>query len=230
MDYIVERKKADDLASSILDTRYTSQKARLKKTNIPNAFWLIEGNPSPNAAIPSHVLDSTVFHLQFTYDFKVERTENLQQSLKWLSHMTLAIQRKIKLHMKTKKPLSFDMTLEDFLLNNVKTQNIIGDIFQNMLMNIKDCGKQACASLYKNFKTARQLYNRLMSLDTNDERVEMLSLKARKANKKLEKLDENPNEINIRIGLAKKIAILFCEESYPEIVVESNDEDDLDDI
>ena len=102
--------------------------------------------------------------------------------------------------------------------------------FGGFSSHIKDCGKKACGILYKNFKTARQLYNRLMSLDTNDERVEMLSLKARKANKKLEKLEENSNEINIRIGLAKKIAILFCEESYPEIVVESNEEDDLDDI
>ena len=171
MDYIVERKKADDLASSILDSRYASQKARLKKTNIPNAFWLIEGNPSPNAAVPSHVLDSTVFHLQFTYDFKVERTENLQQSLKWLSHMTLAIQRKIKLHMKTQKSLSFDMTLEDFLLNNVKTQNIIGDIFQNMLMNIKERFKYN-----RNIKIVLNFFNIHISFNT----LSSLSLSLRK--------------------------------------------------
>jgi len=225
LDYIVERKKADDLASSILDGRYSSQKARLKKCQIPNAFWLIEGKPSQNSAMSANILETTTFHLQFTHDFKVQRTENLQHTLKWLSNMTLSIQRKIQLDMKSKKPLNFRMNLEDFLLNNAKTTNTIGDIFKSMLTNIKECGKQACNNIYQNYKTPRQMYEKLMSLGNHQERVELLSLKARKENKKLEKLGEEMNGLNIRISLAKRLEILFCEENYPEILVESNAED-----
>jgi crossover junction endonuclease MUS81 len=45
LDFIVERKTADDLASSIVDGRYNEQKARLKNCGISNVIYLVEGNP-----------------------------------------------------------------------------------------------------------------------------------------------------------------------------------------
>ena len=46
LDYIIERKTADDLAASILDGRYEEQKFRLKSCGINNVMYLIEGTPS----------------------------------------------------------------------------------------------------------------------------------------------------------------------------------------
>lgn len=107
-------------------------------------------------------------------------------------------------------------------MNNAKTSNSVGDIFKSMLMNLKDCGKKACESLYNVIKTPRELYERLMAMGSFEERVEFLSLKARKMRKKI---PEEGNNINLRVGLAKRLALLFCEENYPEVIAESENED-----
>jgi crossover junction endonuclease MUS81 len=40
LDYIVERKKADDLVSSIFDGRYKEQKYRLRGSGFTNIYYL----------------------------------------------------------------------------------------------------------------------------------------------------------------------------------------------
>lgn len=50
LDFVIERKKADDLSSSIIDGRYKDQKYRLKNCGASNIIYLYEGNPSSSAA------------------------------------------------------------------------------------------------------------------------------------------------------------------------------------
>ena len=45
LDFITERKTADDLAASIMDGRYEEQKYRLKNCGINNVVYLVEGSP-----------------------------------------------------------------------------------------------------------------------------------------------------------------------------------------
>lgn len=49
MDYVIERKNADDLASSICDGRYKEQKYRLKSCGAENVYYLYEGHLSKNS-------------------------------------------------------------------------------------------------------------------------------------------------------------------------------------
>ena len=42
MDFIVERKRMDDLASSICDGRFREQKHRLKQSGLGHVIYLIE--------------------------------------------------------------------------------------------------------------------------------------------------------------------------------------------
>lgn len=169
------------------------------------------------------MLETSEFHLQFAYNFNLKKTVNLQETLKWLSQMTLAIQRKLKIQMKQNKPLKFRMSLEDFISNNKKSSNNIGDIFQNMLGNVKECGKQACNSIFEKYKTPLVFFKALTNIETESEKLEMLSLKARKANKNLQ--NEKNDDINLRITLAKRLVVLFCEENYPDFVNYSDKED-----
>ena len=208
-----------------MDRRYENQRARLKLSLIKNAFWLIEGKSTSNSCLSSHVIDCAVEHLQFLYNFKVKRTESLNSSLKWLTQMTLALQRSLKISMKKDKKLSFRISLEEFLEKNTNTINTVGDVFQNMLINIKGCGKQSVNSIAQYFQTPRQLYEALMGITNFEERVELLSLKARKNSKKVGK--NGDNGLNIPITLAKRIVILFCEENYPDIQIVSDEEDVL---
>ena len=42
LPYVVERKRMDDLRSSIIDGRYAEQKMRMKQSGIPNKIYLVE--------------------------------------------------------------------------------------------------------------------------------------------------------------------------------------------
>ena len=52
LDFITERKTADDLAASIMDGRYEEQKYRLKNCGINNVVYLVEGSPGQYCKIP----------------------------------------------------------------------------------------------------------------------------------------------------------------------------------
>ena len=62
LDFIVERKTADDLAASIMDGRYEEQKYRLKTCGINNVVYLVEGSPGQYCKIPEVVLKKAQIH------------------------------------------------------------------------------------------------------------------------------------------------------------------------
>lgn len=51
LDYVFERKKADDLSASIIDGRYKEQKMRLKNCGAANVVYLYEGHPSESSVL-----------------------------------------------------------------------------------------------------------------------------------------------------------------------------------
>lgn len=46
LDWIVERKRVDDLAASIIDKRYEQQKYWLNASGLKNIMYIVEGDPS----------------------------------------------------------------------------------------------------------------------------------------------------------------------------------------
>lgn len=62
LDFIIERKTADDLAASILDGRYEEQKFRLKNCGVNNVIYLVEGTPGQYCKIPESVLKKAGIH------------------------------------------------------------------------------------------------------------------------------------------------------------------------
>lgn len=51
LDFVIERKKADDLSASIIDGRYKDQKYRLKNCGAANIIYLYEGVPSASCTL-----------------------------------------------------------------------------------------------------------------------------------------------------------------------------------
>ena len=88
LDFIVERKTADDLAASIMDGRYEEQKYRLKMCGINNVVYLVEGSPGQYCKIPEVVLKKAQIHTQIFHNFNVLRLATIQDSLRWLTEMT----------------------------------------------------------------------------------------------------------------------------------------------
>lgn len=96
LDFIVERKTADDLAASIMDGRYEEQKYRLKNCGINNVVYLVEGSPGQHCKIPEVVLKKAQIHTQIFHNFNVLRLPTIQESLRWLTQMTHETARRVE--------------------------------------------------------------------------------------------------------------------------------------
>lgn len=90
LDYIVERKRLDDLASSIRDGRFGEQKARLARTGIRNCIYLVEelaGVDTSDSAGLRTAISQTITALKF----HVERCANADVAARYLARLTRAI-------------------------------------------------------------------------------------------------------------------------------------------
>jgi ERCC4-type nuclease len=67
----IERKKMDDLLSSIIDGRYNDQRARLLKSEVPHLFFLIVGSIESLESSDKKRVNSAILHLQMYKNLKV---------------------------------------------------------------------------------------------------------------------------------------------------------------
>ncbi|GMN53715.1 hypothetical protein TIFTF001_022837 [Ficus carica] len=89
LDFIVERKKVDDLRSSIRDNRYRDQKLRLLRCGLKKLIYLVEGDPNYSEAAES--IKTACFTTEILEGFDVQRTSGLSDTLKKYGHLTQAI-------------------------------------------------------------------------------------------------------------------------------------------
>uniref|UniRef100_A0A336LYJ3 Crossover junction endonuclease MUS81 n=1 Tax=Culicoides sonorensis TaxID=179676 RepID=A0A336LYJ3_CULSO len=91
LPYIVERKRKDDLASSIKDGRYYEQKYRLKNCSLKNVIYLIESIGNSNdqhLGLPVQNLIQAAINTRIQSNFQVKFTENNPHSMMYLHTVT----------------------------------------------------------------------------------------------------------------------------------------------
>ncbi|PQP97307.1 crossover junction endonuclease MUS81 [Prunus yedoensis var. nudiflora] len=89
LDFIVERKKVDDLRCSIRDNRYRDQKLRLMRCGLKKLIYLLEGDPNCSEAAES--IKTACFTTEILEGFDVQRTIGLADTLKKYVYLTQAI-------------------------------------------------------------------------------------------------------------------------------------------
>ncbi|XVE90775.1 hypothetical protein DITRI_Ditri20bG0104100 [Diplodiscus trichospermus] len=97
LDFIVERKKVDDLRSSIRDNRYRDQKLRLLRSGLKKLIYLVEGDPNSLEAAES--VKTACFTTEILEGFDVQRTSGLHDTLRKYAYLTRAITQYYKLHL-----------------------------------------------------------------------------------------------------------------------------------
>ncbi|XVF40822.1 hypothetical protein PTKIN_Ptkin01aG0147000 [Pterospermum kingtungense] len=97
LDFIVERKKVDDLRSSIRDNRYRDQKLRLLRSGLKKLIYLVEGDPNLSEAAES--IKTACFTTEILEGFDVQRTSGLHDTLRKYGYLTRAITQYYKLHL-----------------------------------------------------------------------------------------------------------------------------------
>lgn len=87
--YIVERKRVDDLGSSIKDGRFHEQKFRLKQSGIQNLIYLIESHGNNvHTGLPIQTLLQAATNTQVQSKFQVKFTDGHSESMLYLSVLT----------------------------------------------------------------------------------------------------------------------------------------------
>ncbi|KAK7276951.1 hypothetical protein RIF29_18100 [Crotalaria pallida] len=94
LDFIVERKKIDDLRSSIRDNRYKDQKLRLLRCGLKKLIYLVEGDPNVSEAAES--IKTACFTTEILEGFDVQRTSGLGDTLRKYGYLTQAISQYYK--------------------------------------------------------------------------------------------------------------------------------------
>lgn len=94
LDWIVERKRLDDLVGSIKDGRFHEQKFRLRRSGIKNVIYLIEEfNVTYDANTTSapkyqEMVASAMAATQVVNGYFLKKTKNLDDSIRYLARMT----------------------------------------------------------------------------------------------------------------------------------------------
>jgi len=86
LNYIIERKKVEDLIASIEDGRYKEQKFRLKKSGLQNLIYLIEGHIDLHR---NHLFETEMAATQIEDGFFIAKTVNEEDTIAYLVNMTL---------------------------------------------------------------------------------------------------------------------------------------------
>ncbi|EEP82393.1 conserved hypothetical protein [Uncinocarpus reesii 1704] len=93
LDWIVERKRLDDLVGSIKDGRFHEQKFRLRRSGIKNVIYLIEefaitDSSSASAASTREAVASAIASTQVVNGYFVKRTRNMDDTIRYLARTT----------------------------------------------------------------------------------------------------------------------------------------------
>ncbi|XP_036072720.1 crossover junction endonuclease MUS81 [Oryzias melastigma] len=90
LDYIIERKRMDDLCGSIIDGRFREQKFRLKRCGLRKPIYLVEGGTAAasHLSLPEATLQQAIVNTQVVDGFFVKRVQDVRESAAYLTVMT----------------------------------------------------------------------------------------------------------------------------------------------
>ncbi|XP_015609411.1 crossover junction endonuclease MUS81 [Cephus cinctus] len=150
LPYIVERKRIDDLSSSIRDGRFHEQKFRLKQSGIENLIYMVESHGNnKHTVIPLTTLLQAAVNSMVQEGFTVKYTNSHRDSMLYLATLTrILTQTYEKKHLICCKK-------ENVVTNNIMSRTIA-------LMDFNLFNKSA--SKTKNFKVKEMLIRQLLQL------------------------------------------------------------------
>ncbi|KAI9841515.1 MAG: Crossover junction endonuclease mus81 [Thelocarpon superellum] len=93
LDWIVERKRLDDLIGSIKDGRFHEQKFRLRKSGVRHVIYIIEemAMNAEHMAKCQEAVDSAIASMQVVNGYFVKQTQKLDDTIRYLTRMTVLL-------------------------------------------------------------------------------------------------------------------------------------------
>lgn len=178
LDWIVERKRLDDLVGSIKDGRFHEQKFRLRKSGIKNVIYIIE-EISMNAdhfQKYEEAVESAIASTQVVNGYFVKKTQKIDDTIRYLARMTMLLKHIYEsksLHIiptkvlttqnylpllaqtKEKQPtMNFNITYPAFASLASKSETLtLRDVYLKMLMCTKGVTGEKALEIQRRWKT-----------------------------------------------------------------------------
>jgi crossover junction endonuclease MUS81 len=197
LEHIVERKRMDDLASSIIDKRFGEQKFRLSNCGLTRPIYLVESyGDAAHFSIPEKSLMQAIANTQVTEGFHIVTTGNIQESVAYLTFMTRYIQSiyltmSLEAHSMeyfshhhngksgVRLPGSSGIRLMEFSEFNeaaIKNKALqITEMFAKQLMQIPGVSVDKAAAIVQLYKTPVELFEAYESCSTDKDKVMLLA-------------------------------------------------------
>ncbi|KAF8945158.1 Crossover junction endonuclease mus81 [Haplosporangium gracile] len=232
LDHIVERKRMDDLVSSIKDGRFNEQKFRLSRSGIAQVVYLLETYKAGESfSIPPAAIRTAMTTTQVHSGFFLKRTINTDQTIDYLVALTKALKDKyldqvlytipdkvidrgsyldLVEYLKGKFPGRTYMTsYEAFMKLNSKSDTLtVRDNFVKMLMVIRGVSSEKAIELARVYGTPRAMFSALDKPGrdaSNEERRDVLAKSVSQIGRK-----------KLGNALAGKVAELWYSKKYDD--------------
>ena len=229
LDWIVERKRLDDLVGSITDGRFSEQKFRLKKSGVKNVIYLIEEfSLSTEKSTHFHeAIQSSIASTQVVNGYFVKKTQRLDDTIRYIARMTRLLKDlyeskplyliptnvieednhlPLLQHLRTDpihRSRSYHLTYPTFAAVSSKTDNLtLRDVFIKMLMCTRGVSADKALALQRIWSTPRALIEAFEACATEKERDSLVA----------SKMEGLVGRAKIQRTLSQKVASIWGEE------------------
>ncbi|KAJ2846336.1 Crossover junction endonuclease mus81 [Coemansia brasiliensis] len=187
LDYVVERKRMDDLCASIRDGRYREQHSRIHASGFTNVFYVVEGNdPDAVSRLGEAAVNSALSRVQIHHGFHLKRPQTFEATLRLLKQISETLQdsladiyaipdhlighrgfSELKKSLQLQFPhLSLAMTFDAYdVVSNKSASLSVGEIYLRMLMTLRGVSADKALSIGSRYQTVQQLIDVLESED-----------------------------------------------------------------
>lgn len=95
LDYVVERKRLDDLWESIKDGRFHEQKFRLRKSGVQHVVYIVEDftMSADRMANINEAIESAIASTQVVDGYFTKQTQKLDDTIRYIARMTVMLQK-----------------------------------------------------------------------------------------------------------------------------------------
>ncbi|XP_037941944.1 crossover junction endonuclease MUS81-like [Teleopsis dalmanni] len=183
LPYIVERKRMDDLASSIRDGRFHEQKHRLCQCGLQHVVYLVEDyGDNEHVGLPLDSLKQAMTNTQIQSNFFVTHTENHWRSMSYLQGMTKTLIKlfRNKILKNTTKENSQEFNTKDDLVGLLKfralyddsarnAQLTVREVFVQQLLQLHSLSMEKALAIVDVYATPKQLFDAFEACASNGE-------------------------------------------------------------
>lgn len=187
LDYVIERKRLDDLSQSIFDGRFEQQKHRLLSSGIRRPVYLIEDYGQMRVgAITSSSLSQAVVNILIHDGIDVEKVKNSSHANDYLISMTKCLEKvysnanliscsQERLKSKEAEHNEF-MTFSEFQTKGAKITNwTVKEMFAKHLIQITGMSDKRVAAIINKYPTLSALIEAYRNCSSEKEKENLLA-------------------------------------------------------